>query len=119
MTIEEMREKLLSEGYQILEHIFNEGKPNNCILKVSKSQEPLAFDYMDTHYDTEQLVWGRYEREECWQRCYHALLDDTWEEPFPDDPLEDSLGMVENFHADSYQREEEEPNVYHGTYSED
>jgi len=61
MTIEEIQKEISDLGYQWREHIFNDGLGAECLLKISRSRNP-----MDIADDRDNVGWGRYRREYCW-----------------------------------------------------
>lgn len=64
MNILEIQQRFTNNGFQWLEHIFNDGLPD-CSIKFSLSKNP--------HYFTDNRLgdigWGRFSRIEAWNKA--------------------------------------------------
>lgn len=70
MTIAQMQNVILGLGWQFQEQVFNDGKPNNCMIDFSRDKSPHA---LDSPKAADCIGWGRFPRQECWQMAYDAI----------------------------------------------
>lgn len=57
-------------GFQWIEHIFNDGRYNNCRIYFTMSQHPSYFREFSINGE---VGWGRFERADAWNQAYDWL----------------------------------------------
>lgn len=55
-------------GYQWVEHIFNDGDPGNCLIKMTKSTDPYDIDR-----GKYTVCWGLFTRAGAWSKALEWL----------------------------------------------
>lgn len=77
VLIPQMQDAIRAKGYQWVEHIFNDGRQDDCILWFSLSRNPHALNdhpaYAE-YLDPNRLGWGRYPRYSAWRQAYDYLV---------------------------------------------
>lgn len=75
MTIAEIQQKLLDNGWRFQETTFSDG---TVIVRLTQSPNPPAFSER-----TYELGWGRFPREQAWQmlRAYFDNRVADWSKP--------------------------------------
>ncbi len=64
MDILAVQQRLIDNGYQFIEHIFNDGSKRNCFVMITKD---TYVDFScENHFLYGELGWGRFERHQVW-----------------------------------------------------
>ena len=66
MNILEIQQRFQDNGFQWLEHIFNDGHKDNCIITFSLSKNPHHFSDGGSCDDAS---WGRFTRIVAWNKA--------------------------------------------------
>ena len=73
MDILAVQQRLIDNGYQFIEHIYNDElskEGRNCYVTITSSKEPSFAEYYLSNkiVDWETINrWGRFNRMECWR----------------------------------------------------
>jgi len=77
MTILEMQEELLANGWQWREYVFNDHLSGNCRIELTQHPSPHAFD-IESRCGMDPIPyvigWGRFSRQVCWEMAYTAII---------------------------------------------
>ncbi len=69
-TIAEMQEAIRNKGFQWIEHVFNDGHPNDCIIYLTKSKDGHYFG----KHQCGDIGWGRYRRQAAWEMAFQTIV---------------------------------------------
>ena len=74
LTIMQMQEEILAEGYQFTENVFNNGDAENCMVTLTKNTDPCALDAGIDALRDAYGGWGRFTRQRAWEMAYKELV---------------------------------------------
>lgn len=70
-----MQQDIYNAGWQWLEHVFNDKSGwRNCLVYLSKSTSPHAFDRNYDAYDPNKVAWGRFDRIDAWRQAHEYVM---------------------------------------------
>lgn len=73
MTIAQIQDEFIKDGFQFMEHVFNDGSERNCYVRFTKTTYHSAFNPGEERQP--DIGWGRYNRQLCWQRAWTWLQE--------------------------------------------
>lgn len=74
MTIEQMQEAILRDGWQYREQVFNDEHWADCSLEFTRDKSPHALSNYPRPKDC--IGWGRFTRSHAWLQAYTAIIVD-------------------------------------------
>lgn len=74
MSIEEMQEAIIKEGWQWQEHVFNDGDYRDCTISATDDKSPHAFTHEARDGLLGKVGWGRFPRQKAWEMAYNYIV---------------------------------------------
>lgn len=75
IKIMQLQKEIHKKGFQWTEHIFNDGRENNCHIEFTSEKTPSIFleQLFKENIQGEFYGWGRFRRLECWEKAHKVL----------------------------------------------